>query len=102
MHPLNIRKHFHVYYGLMGSIARKKSIVLRTRDDANVYARKTAKEVSLKTKMPYKGGNFGSSSLAFYAIGSEYVEVVACNESGLRHRQDPKISGLSKIRRKTR
>jgi len=86
MHPLNIRKHFHVNIGKLG-LRPAKTKVFKKREDANTYARTLAKKEAKKFGKPFKGGSFGSSSLAFYAIDKNCIEVIRCNESGTKHRE---------------
>ena len=86
LHPLNVRKHFHVNVGKLGR-QHTQSKVFKNREDANACARQMAKKESKERGLPFKGGNFGSNSLAFYAIGDRYVEVKRCEEHGTRHRE---------------
>ena len=87
LHPLNVRKHFHVNIGKMGSSHHTQSKVFKSRDDANAWARQMAKKESEQRGKPFKGGSFGSNSLAFYAIADRYVEVKRCEEHGPKHRE---------------
>ncbi len=86
LHPLNVRKHFHVNIGRLG-YHHTQSKVFKSREDANAWARETAKKEAKERGVPFKGGSFGSNSLAFYAIADRYVEVKRCEEHGVKHRE---------------
>lgn len=85
LHPLNVRKHFHVNVGKLGS-QLTTSKIFRSREEANKFARQVAVKESKTLNKPFMGGSFGSSSLAFYAVGNRCVKVERCEEPGPKHR----------------
>lgn len=85
LHPLNIRKHFHVNVGKLGGRLTTLRI-FRTREDANKFARQTAAKEAKISGQSFRGGSFGNTSLAFYAIDNKCVEVKKCEEPGYKHR----------------
>lgn len=80
MHPLNVRRHYHVGRGLIG-YGSESVESFTNKDKANAYARECAKNEHKTSGQPYQGGCFGSNGLAYYIVGSvEYVEVKACEK----------------------
>ncbi len=87
--------------------SKNRKTIFSNKKEANKCALENAKGSSKIYEIPYKGGVFGNSGLAFYSIGTTSIEIVPCEQIGEDHdvikNKSPKIKKCQvKSKRKTK